>query len=87
MIANLIPEDDQRWELFLLLLTIVDYVFAPRTSLDVVAYVRVLINDHHTKFCQLYPECTITPKMHYMIHIPVWMERCMCFICFHVHVN
>ena len=60
-----------------MLLTIIDYVFAPRASLDDVAYVRLLIRDHHTKFKLLYPDSPIIPKMHYMVHIPVWMERYM----------
>ena len=75
MIGDLVSEDDETWELFLLLLTIMDYVFAPKASGDSVAYVRMLINDHHAKFRELYPECSVIPKMHYMVHIPSWMER------------
>ena len=44
------------------------YVFAPRATGDSVAYVRMLINDHHLMFTELYPECNIIPKMHYMVH-------------------
>ena len=75
MIGDLVPEDDEKWKLFLLLLTIIDYVFAPRTTGNSVAYVRMLINDHHVMFTELYPECNVIPKMHYMVHIPSWMER------------
>ena len=75
MIGNRVPEDDSKWELFLDLLTILDYVFAPSTNLDIVAYVRLLIGYHLTRFRELYPDCTIIPKQHYMIHIPEWMER------------
>ena len=75
MIGNRVPEDDNKWDLFLDLLTILDYVFAPSTNLDIVAYVRLLIGNHFTRFRELYPDCSIIPKQHYMIHIPVWMER------------
>ena len=75
IIGDLVPEGDEKWELFLQLLTIVDYVFAPKTTSEVVAYVRLLIQYHHTKFTSLYPDCSVLPKMHYMVHIPSWMER------------
>ena len=75
IIGDLVPEGDEKWELFLQLLTIIDYVFAPKTTSEVVAYVRLLIKYHHTKFTLLYPDCSILPKMHYMVHIPSWMER------------
>ena len=75
MIGDLVPEGNERWQLFLLLLDIVDYVFAPKTTRDIIAYVRLLINDHHREFRRLYPDCSIIPKHHYMIHIPEWMER------------
>ena len=75
MIGNSVPEDDRNWKLFLALLTIVDYVFSPRTNQDAISYVSVLIKDHHTEFKQLYPSSPITPKLHHMVHIPEWMQR------------
>ena len=42
IIGDLVPEDDEKWELFLQL-TIIDYVFAPKTTSKVVAYVRLLM--------------------------------------------
>ncbi len=80
IIGDLVPEDDEKWNLFLMLLTIVDYVFAPRTTPDVIAYVRFLINQHHTEFRRLYPDCVMIPKQHYMVHIPEWMERWVCSV-------
>ena len=50
MIRNHVPEDDSKWELFLDFLTTLDYVFVPSTNLDIVAYVRLLIGDHLTRF-------------------------------------
>ena len=68
-------EDDEYWQLFLTLLTIMDYVFAPKTTLDIVAYIRTQINNYLTDFKRLRPNCGITPKQHYMVHIPEWIER------------
>lgn len=75
MVGEKIVEDDPSWANFLLLLTIADYVLAPVTSQDMVAYLRVLIGDHHQAFKDIYPHCRITPKMHYLIHYPECMER------------
>ena len=68
MIGCHIPEDDEKWLNFLLLLQIVD-IFAPVISEDEVAFLQVLIQQHHETFAVLYPEKSITLKMHYMIHM------------------
>ena len=49
---------------------IMDYVFAPITDEEIIEHIRELIEDHYTKFCELYPDCSIIPKQHYMVHIP-----------------
>ena len=48
---------------------------APKTTKALAAYLRELILQHHTAFKELYPERPITPKMHYIIHIPQWIIR------------
>ena len=70
MIGEKIREEDPHWENFLILLTIVDYCFAPIVCEDWAAFLRMLINDHHIEFRKLYPACHLTPKMHYMVHLP-----------------
>ena len=75
MIGDLIPEHDPYWDNYLLLLTIVDYIFAPTLSKSSSAFLTVLINEHLSDFCELYPNCSIIPKQHYLIHIPDWICR------------
>ena len=75
MIGEHIPEDNERWELFKTFLMILDYVFVTNTDEDIIEYLRKLIEDHHTKFRELYPDCSITPIQHYMVHIPDWMKK------------
>lgn len=70
LIAEYIPPEDEYWENYLLLLRIVDLILAPQILQDEVAYLQTLICEHHTKFVELYPDSSITPKMHYMIHVP-----------------
>ena len=67
--------DDDRWKLFTTFLLIVDYVFAPTTDEDIIEHLQILIKDHHSGFCELYPHCSIIPKQHYMIHFPDWMRK------------
>ena len=71
----MIPENNQHWENYLLSLTILDYLMAPKTSLDNVAFLRVLIEQHHIGFKDLYPDCSITPTFHYLIHYPEFISR------------
>lgn len=73
LIGDLVPEDNEHWKLFLLLLEIVDFVMAPKCTRAIACYLRQLIQEHHTRFVELYPDRPITPKLHYMIHIPEWI--------------
>lgn len=70
MIGHLVPEDDTCWKNLILLLQIMDYLLAPKLTRDEAAYLQVLIEQHHNTYSRLYPEESITPKFHYMVHMP-----------------
>lgn len=70
IIGRYVPDDDEMWENFCLLMNIVDIVFSPKLSTDDAGYLKHLINDHHTNFVKLYPTASVIPKMHFMVHIP-----------------
>ena len=70
MIGDKIDPGDPRWENFLLLLSIVDYCMAPIVCKDWAAYLRMMIDHHHSQFKALYSNVRLTPKMHYMVHFP-----------------
>ena len=74
MIGHKVPEDNEHWKKFLLLYFL-DIVLAPVVSTDCVAYLKVLINEHHENFRVVYPTCSIILKMHYMVHYPECIER------------
>ena len=74
MIGDKVPEDDLYWENFLTHLSIVDYLFAPVCTTTIADYVSMLIEDFLTEFKDLYPDRPLTPKMHFMIHLPTWMK-------------
>ena len=70
LIANDIPESDDNWRCYLMLLKIIDICLATVVSPDLCAVLKVLIEEHHLLFTQLYPEWIVIPKMHYMLHYP-----------------
>jgi len=70
VIGDLVPEDDEMWHNFLLMMEIVDRLFSSRVSEDTAVYLGVLIDEHHTAFTSLYPNESVIPKMHFMVHMP-----------------
>ena len=54
---------------------IVDYILAPVTTMANIEHLKILIEDYLVEFKTLYPECHLTPKCHYLIHVPSWMSR------------
>ena len=72
IIGDLVPEDCKYWLNFLKLLKIVDIIFALETTNGLAGYLAELIEDHHTTLTQLYAR-PVTPKFHYMLHMPQWI--------------
>lgn len=75
IIGDLVPMDDPAWENYLRHLEIIDEVFAPKTTIDRVEYLEMLIEDYLYDFKIIYPERPFTPKMHHLIHISTWIKR------------
>jgi len=75
VIGEYVPEDDERWTLYLQMMDIVDILFSPTTSEDYAIYLSTLIQNHHQDFVRLYPNSNILPKMHFMVHMPRLMMK------------
>ncbi|XP_049331198.1 uncharacterized protein LOC125799173 [Astyanax mexicanus] len=56
------------------LIQIVQMLFAPVISLATISNLKSLINQHLVNMKQLFPENNITPKQHYLIHIPAQIK-------------
>ena len=69
MIGDKVPDGDEHWANFLDLLKITDLLLAPELTEDDVSYMAVMITDHHQQFKHLYPHASVTPKMHYLLHM------------------
>ena len=70
VVGDLVPVDNKYWANFIILLSIMDILFAPTVKKTLCGYLESLISDHHINFKVLYPFLRITPKMHYLIHTP-----------------
>ena len=75
MIGKDIPVDNPLWECYLLLLDIVKVCTGYFATHCLADYLAALISDHHMMFRQCYPNASITPKMHYMVHFSAQMIR------------
>jgi hypothetical protein len=70
-----VPKEDEKFQLFLLLLEIVELIFSPVISREQTSYLQSIIEEHHSRFVDIYPAATIIPKMHYIIHYPRTIMR------------
>ena len=70
MVGDKVPSGDEFWINYLDLLEIVDILMAPELTEDDVANLATLISDHCQQFKLLYPNASITPKIHYIVHMP-----------------
>ena len=78
MIGGMVPEDDVYRANYTLLVKIMVYLFSPKINEDDAAILQEMIMIHHQEFVTLYPSCSTTPKVHYLIHMP----RLICQILF-----
>lgn len=70
IVGDLVPEGDPYWDNYITMMRITDLLFTNKLHEDGVGYLAHLIYSHHTKFKQLYPNQSVIPKMHFMVHMP-----------------
>ena len=75
LIADKIPPADENWYSIVLLIKICQIALSPVVTPNTVPYLRVLIEEKLYLLHTLYPESTLKPKMHYLIHLPSQIER------------
>ena len=75
LIGDLVPRNYEKWNVFLILLKIMEYAFAPVISEDQLDYLQMLTEDYLIQFIRHYPERKLVPKMHYLIHVASWVKR------------
>lgn len=75
LIGDKVPEDDDVWQLYLLLRDIIDLVFSDVCSLGSSIYLKCKIEDHHSLFRAVFPEKNLIPKHHMLVHYPQVMRK------------
>ena len=70
MFGDIVAEQNQHWSLLLLLLQIVNIVFSPILTEGLTVLLKHLINEHHRLFKHLFPQKSLLPKHHLLIHYP-----------------
>ncbi len=70
MLGYLVPEEDEFWQNMIILLDILQQILSPVITADECSYLQILIQEHHENFVHLYPDSSVIPKMHYMVHMP-----------------
>jgi len=70
IIGRKVPDGCVHWINFLRLVQITFLATCPLVTSDTVANLRQLVATHNLVFAACYPKSTITPKMHYLVHLP-----------------
>ncbi|GFV33101.1 uncharacterized protein LOC106175700 [Trichonephila clavipes] len=70
LIGDKVPYNNDFWNLYLLMLTIIDTLMAPVISLPETYALAENIADHHKLFLIFFPNRHLTPKMHFALHYP-----------------
>jgi hypothetical protein len=76
MVGNKIPREEPHWQLLLMLLDILDIVFAPRVTPGLSSYLGHLIAEHHAHLKEMYPSKRLLPKHHFLVHYQSCLLRC-----------
>ena len=61
---------DPHWTTYLSLLELMGICFAYKVSLSSIINLKRLIKKHLTSFKKVYPNARISPKEHYLVHLP-----------------
>ncbi|KAK0132606.1 hypothetical protein N1851_032474 [Merluccius polli] len=75
LIGDLIPEDNQQWELLLMLLNCMEFIFSPSITSPGILFLEKIIQEHHSLFLELFPDLHLRPKHHFMLHYPMAIKQ------------
>lgn len=73
--SHRIPQENEYWNLIILLSEIIDIVMAPKLRDSTLLYFEYLYVSFLEKFKRLYPTASVRPKMHFLIHLPTIVRK------------
>lgn len=74
MLADLVPEGDSNWEVYLVFRDIVDIILSDRIPESSIEYLETQITAFLRLFVTVYPQATVTPKLHFLVHYPRYIR-------------
>ena len=74
MIGDLIPVNDEHWNLLIYLQKINDLLSSRFFNKNCLALLKILISDHHKLYISLFGE-TLKPKHYFLLHYPQMIEN------------
>ncbi len=74
LIGDKVPEGNEYFEVILLLLECMDFIFSIEVTSEETFFLKQLIKDHHEHFLEMFPERSLKPKHHFMTHYPFQMR-------------
>ena len=74
LIGFSVPREQPHWNLLLMLLDIMDIVFAPALTESLVHFLSHLVEEHHSYFREIFPEKRLLPKHHFLVHYAKCMQ-------------
>lgn len=73
IVGRYVPDDDAHWRCYMQLLRILTISTAIEVTEDTISILSFLIRDYLVAFNSLHPG-SITPKLHYLLHLPRQMQ-------------
>eukprot|EP00102_Acyrthosiphon_pisum_P013497 XP_008183097.1 PREDICTED: uncharacterized protein LOC103309442 [Acyrthosiphon pisum] len=74
MIGDLIPENDEFWTLFLILLQIIDILLSYTFTDNAISHLKQLISQHNSMYVTLFND-SLKPKHHFLVHYPTIIKH------------
>lgn len=75
LIGEDFPHNDPHYHCFKHLCFMARILFSPIISRDQIPFLQLLIKEYLEQFTMLYPHTSLTPKMHYLVHLPTLISR------------
>lgn len=75
LIGFFVPKSNPKWLNFIRILQIQQLCTSPVASSSTVCSLTVAVARHNSCFTTLYPDSSVTPKMHYLLHLPNQIRR------------
>ncbi|XP_023198103.1 uncharacterized protein LOC111610076 [Xiphophorus maculatus] len=70
LIGHRVQHEEPAWQILTDLRDIVDLVVCPIHTEDSIAYLDFKISEHRTQFQEVFPNCDLKPKHHFLEHYP-----------------